>query len=150
MLNIGDKIVLKKAMGAFTNVGEVCEVKTITDNLIGFSFGNGIHMGYMSEDELNKYFEVQKPAENVAETIIEKMISESDILTQTVFNKCTIVTIRLPNGYVISEYSACVSPDDYDEDLGYKICIDKIKNKLTEMEAYRLMYNLNDNRKFDW
>ena len=53
----GDKIKLVKPMGVFTNVGEVCEVTDIMDGgVICFRFG-GIHLGCMSYDEYEKYFE---------------------------------------------------------------------------------------------
>lgn len=53
----GDKIKLVKPMGAFTNVGEVCEITNITeDGTIWFRFG-GSHLGCMSYDELERYFE---------------------------------------------------------------------------------------------
>lgn len=56
----GDKIKLVKPMGAFTNVGEVCEVTDIReDGSIWFRFG-GVHLGCMSYDEYEKYFESVK------------------------------------------------------------------------------------------
>lgn len=56
----GDKIKLVKPMGAFTNVGEVCEVTDIReDGSIWFRFG-GVHLGCMSYDEYEKYFEPVK------------------------------------------------------------------------------------------
>lgn len=56
----GDKIKLVKPMGAFTNVGEVCEVTDIRGNgSIWFRFG-GVHLGCMSYDEYEKYFEPVK------------------------------------------------------------------------------------------
>ena len=45
-------------MGCFDNLGEVCEiVKIDTDeNVINFRFGvDGVHLGVMSGDELEKY-----------------------------------------------------------------------------------------------
>lgn len=70
MININElttdhKIKLKKPMGCFDNLGEVCEiVKIDTDeNVINFRFGvNGVHLGVMSSDELEKYFDVIEPA----------------------------------------------------------------------------------------
>ena len=69
MININElttdyKIKLKKPMGCFDNLGEVCEiVKIDTDeNVINFRFGaNGVHLGVMSGDELEKYFDVIEP-----------------------------------------------------------------------------------------
>lgn len=54
----GDKIKLVKPMGAFTNVGEICEVIDVAEGgVISFKFGNGRHLGCMSYDEYLKYFE---------------------------------------------------------------------------------------------
>ena len=69
MININElttdhKIKLKKPMGCFDNIGEVCEiVKIDTDeNVINFRFGvDGVHLGVMSRDELEKYFDVIEP-----------------------------------------------------------------------------------------
>lgn len=69
MININElttdhKIKLKKPMGCFDNLGEVCEiVKIDTDeNVINFRFdADGVHLGVMSGDELEKYFDVIEP-----------------------------------------------------------------------------------------
>lgn len=53
----GDKIKLVHPMGAFTNVGEVCEVVDVQNGgVISFKFGGGKHLGCMSYDEFEKYF----------------------------------------------------------------------------------------------
>lgn len=53
----GDKIKLVKKMGAFDNIGEICEVTDIQEGgVICFKFG-GCHLGCMSYDEYEKYFE---------------------------------------------------------------------------------------------
>lgn len=60
----GDRIKLVKPMGAFTNVGEICEVVDVNEGgVISFKFGNGLHLGCMSYDEFLKYFEMveEKP-----------------------------------------------------------------------------------------
>lgn len=60
---VGDKIKLVKKMGAFDNIGEICEVTDIQDGgVICFKFGCGKHLGCMSYDEYEKYFEkVEEP-----------------------------------------------------------------------------------------
>lgn len=70
MININElttdhKIKLKKPMGCFDNLGEVCEIVKIDidENVINFRFGvDGVHLGVMSGDELEKYFDVIEPA----------------------------------------------------------------------------------------
>lgn len=55
----GDKIKLVKPMGAFTNVGEICEVVDVQNGgVISFKFGGGKHLGCMSYDEFGRYFEL--------------------------------------------------------------------------------------------
>lgn len=64
-LTIDHKIKLKKPMGCFDNLGEVCEIAKIDidENVINFRFGvDGVHLGVMSGDELEKYFDVIEPA----------------------------------------------------------------------------------------
>ena len=58
----GDKIKLVHKMGAFDNIGEICEVTDIQEGgVICFKFG-GCHLGCMSYDEYEKYFEkVEEP-----------------------------------------------------------------------------------------
>ena len=53
----GDRIKLVKKMGVFDNIGEICEVTDIQEGgVICFKFG-GCHLGCMSYDEYEKYFE---------------------------------------------------------------------------------------------
>lgn len=55
----GDKIKLVAKMGVFDNIGEICEVIDVSDGgVITFKFGGGLHMGCMSYDEFQKYFEL--------------------------------------------------------------------------------------------
>ena len=56
----GDKIRLKVKMGVFDNIGEICEVTDVQEGgIICFKFG-GCHLGCMSFDEYEKYFELVK------------------------------------------------------------------------------------------
>lgn len=63
MLTVGDKIRLKKIMGVFTNIGEVCEVVNVSEDMsICFRFKNGIHLGCMSYKEFETYFDkIEQP-----------------------------------------------------------------------------------------
>jgi hypothetical protein len=57
MITQGSKIRLLHPMGAFKNVGEVCDVVNVTeDGVISFRFGN-YNLGCMSYNEYQKYFE---------------------------------------------------------------------------------------------
>ena len=60
MITKGNEIRLIKPMGVFDNIGEVCEVTDVSeDGVISFKFG-GCHLGCMSYNEFEKYFELVK------------------------------------------------------------------------------------------
>lgn len=67
MIIKGNEIRLIKPMGVFDNIGEVCEVTDVSeDGVISFKFG-GYHLGCMSYNEFEKYFE-----------LVEKEITEEE------------------------------------------------------------------------
>lgn len=78
----------------------------------------------------------------ITQADIDKLIQESQIQVKTVFGKCTVVAVQLKNGFVIVESSACVDPMNYSEAMGTAICMERIKNKLWEMEGYKLQCEL--------
>lgn len=144
MLRVGDKIVLKKKMGAFTNIDEVCEVIAIEDHTISFKFGNGMHIGCMSEDELDKYFDVLNEAQQttVTEDTINDILFRSKISVKTIYDKCTLMTVKLPNGFVLTASSGSVTPENYSEIIGRDTCLSKIRDELWKLEGYHLQQKL--------
>jgi hypothetical protein len=69
---------------------------------------------------------------------IDFIIGFSDIKVFKVHDKCTVVICQLPNGFIITESSACVDPENFDEVIGYDICMERIANKIWELEGYAL------------
>lgn len=69
---------------------------------------------------------------------IESILKKSEFICETHFDKCTVLTCRLPNGFTITESSACVDPKNYDKSIGRATCMYKIRNKLWELEGYLL------------
>ena len=49
---------------------------------------------------------------------IDELLEKSEIKVETVYDKVTIVTCKLPNGFVITESSGAVSPANYDKKIG--------------------------------
>lgn len=147
MLVKNDKIKLVKPMGMFTNVGEVCDIIDVNESgVITFKFGNGMHMGCMSADEFDKYFVKYEEPENENDSI-EDIMANSEYVVYKAFDKCTIVACKLPNGFVTVEYSACVNPEDYDEEIGVDACLERIYGKIAEMEAYKRHYDIANHEK---
>ena len=78
----------------------------------------------------------------VTEEMIDNLFKNSKTKVQTVEDKCTIVTVTLENGCVITESSACVDKANYDEGIGRSICMQKIRDKLWAYEGYCLQKGL--------
>lgn len=78
----------------------------------------------------------------VTQQQVMDIFTSSKFEVTTIFNKCTVVTCQLPNGFIIVESSACVDPENYDEKLGYEICRERIINKIWELEGYKLQSEL--------
>lgn len=75
---------------------------------------------------------------------IQEIIKNSEVLTDVLFDKCTRVTVKLPNGFIITESSACVDPANFDMQLGYDICMNRIRNKVWELEGYVLQKKVHE------
>lgn len=75
---------------------------------------------------------------------VEALIAASSIADMQFGSKSTVVSVTLPNGFVIIESSSCVDPENYDHEVGKKICLDRIKNKIWELEGYRLQSSLSN------
>lgn len=149
LVNKGDKLIVTKDVASFLKKGDVVEVTNVDNGVIEFAFGgNMMHMGVMNQAECESHFtKYVEPevAPTVTEDIIESIMKNSKFVVDTVFDKCTVVTCKLPNGFIIVESSACVSPENYDEEVGVNICLDKIENKIWELEGYRLQSQLCEN-----
>lgn len=74
----------------------------------------------------------------VTQDHINDILSKSEFRVGTVFDKATVLHVKLPNGFVLTAESACVDPENYDQQLGKALCEKKIVDKLWELEGYVL------------
>ena len=82
----------------------------------------------------------------VTQAEIDLLLNSADVQVRTEFGKCTVVTARLRNGFILTESSACVDPANYDAELGKKLCLQHIENRLWEMEGYALQKRTDEER----
>lgn len=80
----------------------------------------------------------------VTQEQIDSLINTAEITTETIYDKITVVTVKLANGFCISEASGAVDPENYSEKIGKDICLERIKNKLWELEGYALQKAVDD------
>lgn len=78
---------------------------------------------------------------------IDELLEKSEIKFETVYSKVTVVSCKLPNGFVLTESSGAVDPANYDEKIGTGICMARIENKLWELEGYVLAKQLYEREK---
>lgn len=69
---------------------------------------------------------------------IDKLIREAQVTVKNAFGRCVIVAVELKNGFVLVESHTFEDPMHYNEAMGMAMCIERIKNKLFELENYRL------------
>ena len=61
------------------------------------------------------------------------------VRTETEFGKpVTYMTVRMQNGFILRESTTCVDPINYDEEIGKKICLEKIEDKIWFLLGYQL------------
>ena len=80
----------------------------------------------------------------ITQSQVDEIFNKSDKETWCVFNKSFVLAVRLPNGFVIIEDSSCVDPKNFDIEIGKEIAIERIKNKIWELEGYRLQNKLRE------
>ena len=81
----------------------------------------------------------------VTQEQVNEIIENSEITVDTVHDKVTRVTCKLPNGWVLGEVTGAVSKENYDEEIGRKICMRKIESQIWQLEGYRLQANIAEN-----
>lgn len=70
---------------------------------------------------------------------IDAILDASEITAEDKFDCMTVVYCKLPNGFILTESSACIDPANYDVEVGVNICMKRIESKLWQLEGYRKM-----------
>lgn len=148
----GDKIKFIKSMGVFTNVGEICDVVDVTtDGIISFKFGNGKHLGCMSYDEFEKYFELVESkrvwGEWKCKHLDHKYIGkpglniETQIETRT-NGKIVQARFRMGDGTYITSRATCHKDDMFSVEKGTLLAEKRLIAKIFMNEAKDYAANL--------
>lgn len=75
---------------------------------------------------VNQDLKTDRPS--VSQKMVDEFITKTEVTTMG--EKTTVVRAVLRNGFEIVESSSCVSPENYDEELGAEICLEKIRDKV--------------------
>ena len=70
---------------------------------------------------------------------VAEEMSNFKVETIDIFGKpTTVVSVRMSNGYVLTETSTCVDPLNYDETIGLQVCQKKIEDRVWALLGYKL------------
>ena len=72
------------------------------------------------------------------EQVNENMQAVSVQTLEDFGKKITHVSVRMKNGFVLTEDSICVDPANYDENIGKDVCLGRIENKVWFLLGYAL------------
>lgn len=78
---------------------------------------------------------------SIGQKMVDDFIAETHVMT--LGEKTTVVRAVLRNGFEIVEASACVSKENYSEDMGRDICMGKIKDKVWMLLGFMLQTGVN-------
>ncbi len=83
-----------------------------------------------------------KTAPRITPQMIDETIAEKSFhkLTGTL----TVCVLTLKNGFTVTGESACVSPENYDEQIGNDIAFKNAREKIWPLEGYRLASSLRE------
>lgn len=73
---------------------------------------------------------------------VKAIMEATEFDVKTIYDKVTVVTAKMPNGFTIVRSSACVDPANYDENLGAEICKKRIEDEIWQLEGYMLQEKL--------
>lgn len=96
--------------------------------------------GYITWSPKEHFEQSFKPLRNkVSKDEVLANMQEVICDTRWEFGKpVTYVTVRMLNGFTIRESTTCVDPQNYDEEIGRSICLEKIEDRIWWLLGYEL------------
>ena len=96
----------------------------------------------MSEDVIeSKIQDKGLDAPRLTPAAIDAVIKDKTF-TNLPSGKCVICEITLLNGYTVRGESACVSPENFDQEIGNEIAFTNARDKIWQLEGYLLQEKL--------
>lgn len=71
-------------------------------------------------------------------------LMDGDMQVWEPFPNLTVVALRLANGFTVVESSGCIDPANYDRELGVKYAMERIENRVWQLEGYRKLNELTE------
>lgn len=80
-------------------------------------------------------------------TVTQEQVRDNmqDVIVRTLYDfekPTTYVVVRMKNGFTLRESTTCVDPENYNEEIGAKICLKRIEEKIWFLLGYQLQEEL--------
>lgn len=108
------------------------------DGYESFSPKGVFEKAYLPLEE-NKNLKTDAPS--ISAQMVEDFIDE--VFVSTAGEKTTVVRAVLVNGFEILESSSCVSKENYDQKLGFEICMGQIRDRVWYLLGFLLQTAVN-------
>jgi hypothetical protein len=74
----------------------------------------------------------------VTPDMVTDLLDRSDVKLTTIEGKITHLAVTLPSGFILTDTCAVVDPANYNEEVGRKICMQRIYDKTYELLGFLL------------
>jgi hypothetical protein len=101
----------------------------------GITYQDG-YTSWSPKEVFEKAYYPMGPSNNnrVTQEMVDDFIDRLEV--SRVGEKNTVVRGICRNGFELVESSSCVDPANYDEEIGKKICLERIKNKIWHLLGF--------------
>lgn len=94
------------------------------------------YISWSPKDVFEKAYIQVSPDNKILPENVDAFIKTTEV--SKIGEKTTLVRATLINGYEIIEYSSCVDPKNYDEELGKKLAMKKVEDKVWMLLGFLL------------
>lgn len=130
---------MKTYIGVKRIQAEPCERNGEPGYWVRYEDGRDYDTWFPAEIFERTYMKIERP-DKLTALDIERFVTAGKTDIATLGEKTTSVLFTAPTGFVLSETSACVRPENYDESIGATICKERIEGKLWEHLGFVLQW----------
>lgn len=80
---------------------------------------------------------------------VRKILDNAEWATNIIWGRCSVVTCKLENGFILVESSASMTEENFDHKIGVEECMKRIEDQIWKMEGYRMICDAHGKTKED-
>jgi hypothetical protein len=140
-----------KAPG-YTNLSNELMGELVSNGLADYAVGTDEYgcltlAAYLNDKGIELFEDMQlkaAPKNKLEQSDIDAIMDASEWEYDTLYGKVTVVSAKLPNGFVLTETSGAIDSKNYNFETGKKIAREQIEHRIWELEGYALAKQLHE------